>query len=128
MKIVGVPRLGRSDDVYRLVIKVKGGVNNSEGNIEDIITIWKLVTNATEVELVEYEPATIEIQSNARFIEGLDSVVRELFKAVVAGGVKLNANYYFENSFAFEGGDPQDLGFGDHNNPNVGGRLSTIIV
>jgi hypothetical protein len=129
-EILGVNRSGRGDDLYRIVLKVKAGVNNSDGTIEDIISIWSLVTGATDIEVRELGNATIEIESNARLIQGLDTTVRDLFKGVVAGGVKINAKFYPEFPFQFEDfpDDPNAGGFGDVNDSAVGGNLAGIIV
>ena len=59
--IVGQDRLGKSDDDYRIDIKIKIGINTSEGDIEKIITIWRLLAPGAEVTIEEDFPAKIDL-------------------------------------------------------------------
>lgn len=129
-EIVGAKRQGRSDDTYRLIVKIKIASNTSHGTREEIIKIWKMFSGATDIEVKELGNATIEIASNSQIIFGVDDYVRELFKSIVAGGVEIYSYYYPEYPFAFFT-DPDDLstgGFGDVNDPDAGGFFSTIII
>lgn len=55
---VGEPRLGRTDDVYRLAIKFRVFVNVSKGRPSDLIYVTRGITEADNVQYMESFPAT----------------------------------------------------------------------
>ena len=59
-KIVGQLRNGQDDATYRLFLKAKAGRNVSEGDIERVLSIWKIITGGTDIQVIESFPAGIE--------------------------------------------------------------------
>ena len=62
--IVGQSRLGYNDEYYRILLKVKIGINISEGDIERILTLWKLLTGTDNVTLTELFPGKIKLSTD----------------------------------------------------------------
>lgn len=96
-KIVGRPREGVTDDeVYRRYVRAQVSANKSDGLIEDLLTVARLV--------VFDEDATIEIDNvgNAAFILRIEGVALDptaedplvdLVLAATAGGVRALISY-----------------------------------
>lgn len=103
--IVGVSRGGRSDLEYRNAIYTQIAINTSEGTEEDLITIFKLMTGATRVDIVQYYPGQMEIYGNVRIDYDL-----------TGDGA---------DAFAFDGGVDGD-GFGDLYDTAEGGTLAAL--
>lgn len=131
--IVGQIRHGRNDDEYRLAIIGKIGANTCQGDAERILTLFKLMTASEVADIIYNYPAAIELWADHDITLDIDPV--ELYKFMrmcVGGGIALNSiNYYIgdipgEEPFAFEG-DPQARGFGDFNDPAIGGLFSGAI-
>lgn len=110
-KIVGQSRNGQSDLTYKLFLKAKAGRNVSEGDIERVLSIWKIITGGTIVQLVEQFPASIELFSDVPIPGELEVDAFNLMQDVVAAGVSiLSAIISPENAFGFEG-STNTLGF-----------------
>ncbi|HEX5033744.1 MAG TPA: DUF2612 domain-containing protein [bacterium] len=126
-KIVGEPRLARLDPAYRLGIKAKIGRNTSDATPERIIAVFALLTGATEVQYLEYYPATVAAMANVD-ISGLDTAaIVKYMQKVVGGGIRFDyiGSYDDEDAFAFFD-SPTGLGFGDADNPSVGGNFASV--
>ena len=125
-----LPRRGWSDDQYRIALKAQIGKTYSQGTIEDVILLWGLLSGAKDIQIVEKEPCAVELFSDSLLIEGLEQFAKDLFKDVLPGGVRIDITYYRVFPFAFEYSpeDPETGGFGDNNDPSVGGNFSTLIV
>ena len=65
--IVGQDRGGLSDDDYRVQIKFKIAVNNSNGTPEELISMLSNATKSTEVRYFEHYPASYIISYNGDF-------------------------------------------------------------
>lgn len=126
----GVERKGLDDDRYRLVLKARIAVTHSSGTTEDLIYLWGLLSGAKDIQVVEKFPCAVEIFSDSKLIAGLEEFAKDLFSDALAGGVRLDVTYYQTYPFAvdIEPEDPTTGGFGDENDPAVGGMLSTLIV
>lgn len=124
--IVGLGRpAGLGDEHYRLLLFAQIAVNVSEGDPERIISVFKLVTQATRVNFNEYFPAGIGLFSNGEVDESLVPVLREMMNSIPVGGVSVDALGTFDadNPFSF---DDDGDGFGDADDPEVGGLLSAL--
>lgn len=128
-KIVDQPRLGFSDDFYRILLYAKIGINNSQGDPETIISILKLLTQSTQVQYQNLGNATISLGYNGTIDPSLYNFFYQQMQRVVAAGVKINGIYEFSDdaAFAFAGTDPTTRGFGTVNDASIGGKLGTII-
>jgi hypothetical protein len=127
--IVGQARMGLDDSLYRIWIKAKIGANVSEGNIEMIIALWKLfVPEVTKVQIQEFYPAEILLYSNVAPIAVYENQIVDAMQRSVCAGVKFGWALLFDSLNAFQfAGAAGGGGFGDLNNPNIGGELSYII-
>jgi hypothetical protein len=63
-KILYVSRNGRGDDVYRSLLKLKQLVNNSNGTVNDIINVIRIMYQATRIIVEPDYPAGITIIHN----------------------------------------------------------------
>lgn len=103
-KIVGEPRKGRNDDLYKLWVRARIAINTSRGTPEDLIKVFNIVTGSTRSHLHEYRPAEVEIFGNVDF------------SALVDSGPE---------SFAFAGGS-DGLGFGSVYDSGAGGIIASL--
>jgi hypothetical protein len=127
--IVGLARSGWSDALYRLLLKAKIGKNVSHGTLEDVIEVWRLLAQATRVQVVETYPAQIDLYSDTPIDGELSSFVGELMQQVVAAGVRvpyLAIIFSSTHAFGFDPDDPTVNGFGDYNDAQLGGELAYI--
>lgn len=62
--LVGVPRNGQNDDVYRNNILAKIAINNGEGTPDDVLLALKSVTQGSVVKLWEHFPATSYVMTD----------------------------------------------------------------
>lgn len=64
-EMVGISRQGRADDEYRIQIKAKIAINISKGTIDEVASIFNLLTGATHTEVFERFPREVSLFSNA---------------------------------------------------------------
>jgi hypothetical protein len=92
--LVGEARQGRSDDVYRVWILARAGVNRSNGKPEELLAIMRLVCDSTiEIALLEFYPATIQIRLTGAMTATLAAQVAGLMSSAKAQGVALEMYY-----------------------------------
>lgn len=121
--LVGEPRNGLSDSDYRLMIKFRAIMNNSEGDPEAIINCAKTLSDANKVEYIEIYPARILLH----LIDGtVIQNLKPLIKKVIPGGVGLDVTNSSDNPFVFYG-DPDGEGFSSLTDPTSGGEFSSLI-
>lgn len=108
--LVGQGREGFSDAKYRLFIKGKIGVNTSESDIEKVNTVFKLLTNATQVAIVEIFPASVSLFSDVAIPAGDVALITSLMEDVVAAGVSIESIGPFPAAGTF-GFSPASAGF-----------------
>lgn len=134
-EVVGEPRLGRSDDLYRLWIRARVRINRTQGKIADSYHLVRLI--AGQDVLVHYTPTPPA--AYRMDVEGTDVDASELYRlldAVRPAGVRMNLFYSPEEdltevftlsaSGALDTGD-SDKGLGDSGNPAVGGKLRGVL-
>jgi hypothetical protein len=126
-QIVGFPRPpGMGDDQYSLDILAQIKINTSEGQPEQLIQIFQLVTNAALIILDEQFPADVMLSSEIQIPNQLAAnKLIELVKEAAPAGVRISALGVFDPSeaFAFAGSLP-GLGFSDDTGTQ-GGKLAT---
>lgn len=129
-EIVVQPRLGFDDDFYRSLLKAKIGENTSQGEIEAIINVTKLLTQATQVHMQENFPAGFTLSVNAELEQTLINFYYERLNRVDSAGVRLQGLicYDADEPFAFEGEPGPASGFGDINDANTGGLFADFKV
>lgn len=102
-KIIDEPRQGLSDIDYRVILKVKIGILNSKGTIEDIVNAWRLITGSDNVEVKEAFPAKIRLLTDQYLDSDTIAILLDRIKDILAGGVGLD-NIIVD--------DPTRFGFG----------------
>lgn len=116
---VGITRQGFNDDIFRLFIQVKIAINNSQGTPDQIITIMKLITGATNVLYIPLPPAALDLQVNVDLNAYLISIGLSgaafvtLIQTVIPAGVLLYGISAYDgptNAFGFFE-DPDALGY-----------------
>ena len=128
-EIVEQKRESFSDQEYRILLYAKIGVNISNGEINRVIDIWKLITNANIVHLIEMFPASLALESSNEVPPELLEIAYEMISKIVGAGIKIDhlTTFTEDNAFAFAGssiGNPG--GFGDVSNPEVGGEFASL--
>lgn len=111
--IVGQSRNGQDDATYRLFLKAKAGVNVSEGDVERVLSVWKIITGGTIVQVIDQYPAAIELFSDVPVPGELEVEAFALMQEVVGAGISITSSIISpENAFGFEG-SIDTLGFDD---------------
>ncbi len=127
--IVGRKRNGFSDADYRDLLRLQIAINNSKGNPEPISSTIKNITGSSFIQTQEQFPAGVD------FIVGDSNInpdLLPLIEEVASAGVNVNIyaiNSFDDDVFAFEG-YPEDiyaLGFGDIDDPLLGGKFSSLV-
>ncbi|MCP4481427.1 MAG: DUF2612 domain-containing protein [bacterium] len=131
-KIVGQDRLGFTDDIYRILIYTRIAINVSGGIPENIISIFQILTQCTEVEFLEIFPAGVHIMANLEIDSSLTDYIKEALESSLAAGVTLSGVGYYDptNAFTFTDGTPEvdsEHGFGDTGDALEGGLLSVVL-
>jgi hypothetical protein len=119
--IVGRTRDGYNDADYRSRLKLQIGINNSEGEADRILSVWKTLTNSTIVSMTESFPAALTLFAQTSTTN--PSIVGEI-ERVSSAGVDLNYVISAGNPFTFFGGTGS--GFGTTDNPALGGAFVSI--
>lgn len=128
--IVVQPREGRSDQRYLVRILAKIGQNVSKGTGPELIRIFKLLMQATRVYFNPLYPAGFSITAIGYDPVGTSVEVHAAMDLSRMGGVGIDfiAVAPAVGSFSFFGDpDPDGEGFGDYNDPEVGGTLASIF-
>jgi hypothetical protein len=110
-EIVGQPREGRTDSVYRLWIKARILLNRSTGKGDDLLQLMQIVATDANLNLTEQYPAGLlveiwELDSNAQ-------AVYDLLHAAKAAGIRLHFTYStlpVTDLFTYDTGPGYDTG------------------
>ena len=133
-ELVGEPRLGRSDDLYRLWIRARIRINRTQGTVADSYHLVRLIAGQDiDVIYTPTPPAAYTIEVNGTDINPTE--LYNLLDAVRPAGVEMRLLYTpvdTANIFTLSTTDtlvPSDFdkGFGAAANPLVGGRLRGVI-
>jgi hypothetical protein len=131
--IVGISRNGLSDAEYLLFIYGTIASNNSDSTIPSVLNIIINLFQAQVLLLQEIYPAGISVQVIGTALDpSLYPVAIELVKNALGAGIDLifiggTAN---TNVFRFDGMgvNPLKSGFGDLNDPTIGGGFVGLIL
>lgn len=126
--VVGQDRQGFSDTFYRNLLKAKIGENTSQGDIDKIIDIAKLLTGADLVHLDEYCQQSFSLSVDVDIDPTLVNFFYERLNRVDMAGVRFENLICFDpaEGFAFAGGPGTADGFGDLNDANEGGVFAKV--
>ncbi len=111
-KVVGQPREGRDDAIYRTWVKARVKVNRSGGTGADLVSIFTALCPGLSVRLEERPPATfvLHIEGGAAPTPTALASLLQLAKAAGVRGILEYLNAAPTASFSFAGGP--GLGFG----------------
>jgi len=88
--LVNQARLGNTDAFYRLMLRVKIGVNTSTGTIEEILALWTILAGTTNVALREFVPAKIQLETDTYLADATFVFLKSAIADAVAGGVSVD--------------------------------------
>lgn len=128
-ELVGVERQGFDDDFYRILLYVQIGQNTSQGNHEKVATIFKLLTEANRVHLLDFGNGEIQLNTDGTIDSDKVGFVFNNMEDVVASGVRIDHIVcYTDESFAFDGSNTSaaGAGFGTVVDSNIGGKLAVL--
>lgn len=134
-EIVGISRNGMLDDEYRFTIYGQIAVNNSKGTIEDLVSIFNILTGSVKSYTKEIFPGMIGIFAD-RDISMLNvQKIYDTCKLTLAGGVGLFGIGSYDpgddddSSFTYFGGNDSGAGgYGTTTDASIGGRYATLSV
>lgn len=126
-EIVGLAReTGQSDDDYRIDLKAKIVQNLNQGTPEEVIAAAKFFIGASFVWYLEVYPAAVDIMSSTPIDPALVAKIRSKLKGFLPAGVSLDVLGFFPEEDAFRFNEAP--GFGDVNDPDLGGLLAEIYT
>lgn len=126
--IVALEREGFDDDFYRILLAVKIGQNISRGEPERIISVLKILTQATLVHYQNLGNGNIGLATDGTITPGLETFTFENMERVVMAGVRINFLACFDpdEPFSFDGTGPVGLGFSSLAAPTSGGKFAFL--
>jgi hypothetical protein len=131
-RIVGQPRIGATDDIYRLWILARIRANVSNGRADDIIQVAQLVLQGLSFTYDDYYPASFVVDVTEPMTVDAPSVasIIGITRGAGIGSALLFASSTEDNSFTFADGDDQeddiDRGFADDAS-TVGGEFVDVL-
>lgn len=127
-EIVVQDREGFDDDFYRILLKVKIGINNSSGDPSTAINTIRLLTEATLVHYQNLGDASVGFSVNTEIDSALVDFIFENMQNVVMAGVRIDFISCFDpdESFSFDGTGPIGLGFSSTAAPLTGGMFAFL--
>lgn len=115
--IVGQPREGRVDDVYRVWIGARILVSRSSGKVKELIPIVKKLLDGVRVKHEEYYPASFMLRVLTRIDPVTGDQIAKLLRLAKAAGVQMQFVWTgSDDTFTFAPGSvsvfDSDRGFG----------------
>lgn len=116
-RIVVQPRNGLDDEVYRRYLFARIAVNNSNGLVEDVIKVTRLILNddAARVVVEQWGIAAMTVRiADVGITDDLAAVLIDLLLEVPLGGARITLEWSTvapEDVFTFDGGPGFDDGF-----------------
>jgi len=127
-EIVGLDRMGLTDEPYRTALRLQIVINTSNGEPESVIAYTLALTLSTTIILKEIQPARIVLTSNGPVAS--TAIVRQIETSVGAGiAVELNSTFGNTPVFTFlpDAGTPaipDSAGYSEPTVPNSGGHYT----
>lgn len=127
--LLDLERQGFTDELYRIRLLARIAQNVSKGTGEDIINVYKLLMRARYVQLEENYPAGVKVTAVGANQIGDISDIKAATKGAALGGVSLDTFAVVGNvPFCFaDDTDPLGQGWGDLNDPSVGGEWNSFV-
>lgn len=132
-ELVGLVRpSGMSDANYRPLLYAQIGRNNSQGFIEQIISVFKLITQADKANLQELFPAAIMVMTSNEIDSSLVNLLYEFSQSVICAGLRCDHIGYWatagDGPFSLAGAPNDGSGLGDSTDSTIGGTLGALYV
>jgi hypothetical protein len=109
--IVGEERSGRSDSAYRIAIRTRIILNQSEGTPENIIALALAISGETNAQLTEYFPASFEIRILDALPDGTDPArIAAVVRSGKPAGVRAITILHADPPFQYDTGTGFDEG------------------
>ena len=109
--VVGEERAGRDDDAYRVAIRVRIAINLSEGTPEDLLALALAISGGSNALLIEYFPASFEIQILDPVPSGTDPArIASVVRSGKPAGVGAVSIIHVEPPFQYDTGSGFDEG------------------
>ena len=126
------PRNGLTDDdEYRVVLLAKVAQNISQGTAADVMRVYQLLMRAQYVQYSEEDTVHAAFSLTAINSNPIGDIenIKKAVRSSKMGGVKINLLSSVPGApFSFaDDPDPNGRGFGDLDDPSVGGVMSEII-
>lgn len=132
---VGEARAGANDAAYRLFIVARIIANKSQGTVEDVIGVIKIVTLLNVFPVARKTPASLEVFLDGyAMAEPVRTRLMQLLRRTRAGGVRLMVIYspdatdtnmfLFASGDAFEDSTTQGTPDSDDDDDTDGGKLA----
>lgn len=131
-RIVGREREGMLDADYRLWLKAQIALSLSSGTPDEILTIFRLLFPDSDVELEEQYPAAFVMRVGGAFPGSVPQVMKLLLSAKPVAVRVLMESSDVPDDAAFTlsdddtSMDDDDRGFGDDQDPDIGGKLADV--
>ena len=129
-KLIGVSRIpGQSDTDYIHSIQIGIIENNSTADPETIISLFKLLTSASQIFLSDNYYGSIGIMSELNLTQTQINLLFPQIKTALGAGIRIEYIGHFDvmNPFAFDGPSVGG-GFGTTTDGTIGGKFATISV
>ncbi len=130
--IVGQPRDGRVDYIYRQWISARIVINRSNGTADDTLHVLGLIVPDYDPSLYEYYPAAYVVRLYD--YPGDFDAIFDILRQIKPAGVRLFFEYseyptseLFTLSESLTVVSDDLLGLGDATDPGVGGRLAGVL-
>jgi hypothetical protein len=88
-KLIGQPRLGFSEEDYRILLQARGLANVSRGRARDIIAVLELIIGPGQYTLTEVGDATLHLTTDIELDANDVAMLRQVVPDVRAAGVGL---------------------------------------
>jgi hypothetical protein len=129
-ELLGFKRSGLTDEQYRAVLQGVVAESFSDGTYATAATILQSLYGASAVFVATYPDATMAFGIGSPAVDpSLYPLLQSVFFKALAGGIGVCSLVTFNAAGAFSMAGPQTwvLGFGDANDPTVGGGFGDAI-
>ena len=100
-RIVDLPRAGRTDEAYRTAIRGQISVLKLNSRIEDILLVVTLSLPGATVEIIEFQPAAIEVHVTSAISLDIGEAVAQAVNNAKGGGVQMRFYWLEATPFAY---------------------------
>lgn len=134
-EVVGQNRNGLSDIAYRVHLKGKIALNNSNGRVDDIYKVWNSFgSTSPNTEITEVYPASIQITTDVSPDPTFLPIIIDYINRALESGIGLSGVIIYDPVEAFQFSATASPvidtvhGFGNSSDPLTGGKLATVII